>query len=320
MPPELPARLPRVIAAPMAGGPSTPELLNAVSFGFLAWGTCSLDQAREELSRVRDPFGINLFYPQREQPRREDLEAIATELDAQIPEPDYSFGFDDKLNLALEDGRATIISCTFGCFTEAEFKRIHAAGMQAWVTVTNEVDALKATERGADGLIVQGPKAGGHRSTWTITEEPEDKSLEKLLAGIFRHVNVPLIAAGGARTQEDVERLIEWGAQAVACGSAFLLSDEAGTSKANREILRAGGTSVSTRAFSGRYARGVETRFVREHSDLPALYPQLNAMQKPLRSNPDHAYCLVGDDFAGRLMEGPAATIEAKLLGTGRMG
>lgn len=299
----------------MAGGPSTPELVNAVGFGFLAWGTCPVDQAREELTRVEEPFGINLFYPQRDEPRREDLEAIAAELGAEIPEPDYSLGFHEKLDLALADGRATIISSTFGCFTADEIRRIHDAGIQAWVTVTNEVDALKAAELGADGLVVQGPKAGGHRSTWTIAEEPDARSLEKLLAGVFRHVNIPLIAAGGARTSEDVERLIEWGATSVACGSAFLLADEAGTSDTNRALLRAGGESVSSRAFSGRYARGVESRFTREHPDLPPLYPQLGAMQKPLRSDPDYSYCLVGEDFAGALHEGPAAEIEAKLLG-----
>ena len=280
MPPEFPARLPRVIAAPMAGGPSTPALVNSVSFGFLAWGTCSIDRAREELSLIDEPFGINLFYPQRDEPRTEDLEAIASELGAEIPEPDYTFGFHEKLDLALADGRAAIISCTFGCFTEAEFKRIHEVGIQAWVTVTNEVDALKAAELGADGVIVQGPKAGGHRSTWTITEEPDERDIEQLLSGIFRHVNIPIIAAGGARTAEDVEHLIEWGATSVACGSAFLLADEAGTSETNRDVLRAGGTSVSTRAFSGRYARGVETRFTREHDDLPPLYPQLNAIDR----------------------------------------
>lgn len=315
MPPELPARLPRVIAAPMAGGPSTPELVNAVGFGFLAWGTCTLDHARGELERVEEPFGINLFYPQRHEPRREDLEAIAAELGADIPDPDYTFGFHEKLDLALADGRATIISCTFGCFTAEEFRRIHDTVIQAWMTVTNEVDALKAAELGADGLIVQGPEAGGHRSTWTTTEEPDTRPLERLLDGIFRHVNLPLIAAGGARTAEDVERLIEWGATSVACGSAFLLAREAGTSEANRALLRAGGETVSTRAFSGRYARGVETRFTREHPDLPPLYPQLNVMQKPLREDPDYAYCLVGENFAGKLQEGPAAEIEATLLG-----
>lgn len=299
----------------MAGGPSTPELVNAVGFGFLAWGTCPVDQAREELSQVEEPFGINLFYPQRDEPRREDLEAVAAELGADIPDPDYTFGFHEKLDLALADGRAAIISCTFGCFTAEEFRRIHDTGIQAWVTVTNEVDALKAAELGADGLIVQGPEAGGHRSTWTIAEEPDTRPLERLLDGIFRHVNLPLIAAGGARTPEDLERLIEWGATSVACGSAFLLAREAGTSEANRALLRAGGETVSTRAFSGRYARGVETRFIREHPDLPPLYPQLNVMQKPMREDPDYAYCLVGENFSGKLQEGPAAEIEATLLG-----
>lgn len=299
----------------MAGGPSTPELVNAVGFGFLAWGTCSLDQARGELARVEEPFGINLFYPQREQPDPLALQAISTELGQPVPDPDLSFGYGDKLALALDHARAAIISCTFGCFTEEEFRRIHDAGIQAWVTVTNEVDALKAVERGADGLIVQGPEAGGHRSTWTIDEEPETKPVEKILEGLFRFVNVQIMAAGGVRTAADVERLIEWGASTVACGSAFLLSDEAGTSETNRALLRAGGKSVSTRAFSGRYARGLETEFTRTHPELPPLYPHLNAMQKPLRKDPNHAYCLVGER-PDLLRSGPAAEIEAFLTGS----
>lgn len=299
----------------MAGGPSTPKLVNAVGFGFLAWGTCLLDQAREELARVEEPFGINLFYPQREQPDPLALQAISTELGQPVPDPDLSFGYGDKLALGLDDARAAIISCTFGCFTEEEFRRIHDAGIQAWVTVTNEVDALKAVERGADGLIVQGPEAGGHRSTWTIDEEPETKPVEKVLEGLFRFVNVPIMAAGGVRTAADVERLIEWGASTVACGSAFLLADEAGTSASNRALLRAGGKSVSTRAFSGRYARGLETEFTRAHPELPPLYPHLNAMQKPLRQDPGHAYCLVGER-PDLLRSGPAAEIEAYLTGS----
>lgn len=311
---ELPAKLPRVVAAPMAGGPSTPELANAVSFGFLAWGTCSLDQAREELRRVEEPFGINLFYPQKETPADEDIARVSAELGQPVPEPDLSFGFEEKLALALDDARATIISSTFGPFTPDQVRRIHDVGIQAWVTVTNEVDALKAVELGADGLIVQGPEAGGHRSTWSIGEEPDERNVEKLLAGTFRLVNVPLMAAGGARTPADVDRLIEWGATSVACGSAFLLADESGTSDMNRDLLAQGGDSVSTRAFSGRYSRGLETRFTREHPDLPPLYPHLNAMQKPLRTNPDHAYCLVGENV-GALRSGPAAGIERYLAG-----
>lgn len=317
MPTDLPAPLPRVVAAPMAGGPSTPELVNAVSFGFLAWGTCSLEQAREELARVEEPFGINLFYPQTDEPAAADLERLSAELGEPVPQADLTFGFHDKLCLAIEDGRATIVSSTFGSFTSEEVRMLHDAGIQAWVTVTNEVDAVKAAEY-ADGLIVQGPEAGGHRATWRLGEEPAGRSVEKLLDGIFRLINIPLMAAGGARGPADVERLIEWGASSVACGSAFLLADEAGTSDTNRAHLheaRSGDRrSVSTRAFSGRYARGLETEFTRTHPDLPPTYPHLNAMLKPRRNDPDYAYCLVGER-PEELCEGPAAEIEAYLLG-----
>lgn len=317
MPTDLPAPLPRVVAAPMAGGPSTPELVNAVSFGFLAWGTCSLEQAREELARVKEPFGINLFYPQTDEPAAADLERLSAELGEPVPSADLTFGFRDKLRLTIEDGRAAIVSSTFGSFTPEEVSMLHDAGIQAWVTVTNEADAVKAAEY-ADGLIVQGPEAGGHRATWRLGEEPGDRSVEKLLDGIFRLINIPLMAAGGARGPADVERLIEWGASSVACGSAFLLADEAGTSDTNRAHLRdartGGERSVSTRAFSGRYARGLETEFTRTHPDLPPTYPHLNAMLKPRRNDPDYAYCLVGER-PEELREGPAAEIEAYLLG-----
>lgn len=197
--PELPAPLPRVVAAPMAGGSTTPELVNAVGFGFLAWGTCSLDQAAEELERVEEPFGINLFYPQRENPDEHD--------------------FEDKLALAISDRRASIVSCSFGCFTRDEIRRLHDAGIQAWVTVTNEIDALKAVEAGADGLIIQGS---------------EDQPVEAILTNLFARVNLPMMAAGDPRSPEEVNRLLGFGASSVACGSAFLLADEAGPSDPNR--------------------------------------------------------------------------------------
>lgn len=212
--PELPAPLPRVVAAPMAGGPSTPELVNAVGFGFLAWGTCSLDQAAEELERVEEPFGINLFHAQRE--NRDERE--------------NEFGFEEKLALAIRDRRASIASCTYGCFSRNEIRRLHDAGIQAWVTVTNEMDALKAVEAGADGLIIQGS---------------EDQPVEAILTNLFARVNLPMMAAGDARSPEDVNRLLGFGASSVACGSAFLLADEAGRSDVNRlgenpEALRTG--------------------------------------------------------------------------------
>ena len=107
------------------------------------------------------------------------------------------------------------------------------------------------------------------------------------------------IAAGGVRNAEDVAAID----MPVACGTAFLLADEAGTSQRNRELLRTDTPAVVSRAFSGRWASGVETDFTRENPDLPPTYPYLRPMTR------DNDYCLVGAD-RGALMAAPAAEIE----------
>lgn len=202
--------LPLIIAAPMAGGPSTPALVSAVSFGFLAWGTSSLDQARSEIEQVEGSFGINLFYPQDFRPDLGDIEQVAADLGAEVPEVDLSNGYQQKLRLALDAGPA-VISSTFGCFTASEVELIHGRGCEAWVTVTNEADARTAIMRGVDCLVVQGPRAGGHRGTWSPELEPDTRSLGVLLEAIVPF-GVPVVAAGGARDASGVERLLASGA------------------------------------------------------------------------------------------------------------
>ena len=88
------------------------------------------------------------------------------------------------------------------------------------------------------------------------------------------------------------------GVGACSCGSAFLLTEEAGTSDYNRQLLRRGGQTVSTRAFSGRFARGLETQYTRSHPNLSPVYPLLNPVLKERRAQHDDAvaYCLVGTE------------------------
>lgn len=287
----------------MAGGPSTPALVNAVGFGFLALGTCTPAQAREWLAQCEAPFGANLFMPQAEQ-LREEVSAVAARLGADVPQVDLSWGFGEKFAAVIEAAPA-IVSSTFGCFTAEQIGLLHAAGSQAWCTVASERDAREAARRGVDGLVVQGPLAGGHRGTWTVAEEPGAEALDELLERVAP-LGLPVIAAGGARSAGDVARLLGRGAHSVACGTAFLLAEEAGTSEANRELLRSGRRSVLSRAFSGRWARGLETEFTRAHPDLPPVYPYL----RPLTQ--ENEYCLVGAD-RGDLAAAPAAAIEASL-------
>ena len=293
---------PRVIAAPMAGGPSTPALVNAVSFGFIPLGTCTVAQAREWLAACTPPFGANLFVPQPE-PLLADVHATATHLNQPIPEvtSDYATEYAEKFALVLEAAPA-VVSSTFGCFSEEEIAQLHAVGSEAWATVTSPEEISEAKRRGVDGMIVQGPLAGGHRGTWNQHDDPDQRPLEELLvlaAG-------PVIAAGGIRSAEDVARVQDTFDVPVACGTAFLLADEAGTSARNRELLQSDAPAVTSRAFSGRWASGVETEFTRANPNLPPTYPYL----RPMTSGND--YCLVGAD-RGKLMAAPAREIERML-------
>lgn len=167
-----------VIIAPMAGGPSTPALVNAAaeagSLGFLAGGVMPLEQLKQELSEVKGVFGVNLFRPQTDAPKPSDIDELAGLLSSAfrqfgldeptVPTPDLSNGWEAKFEAVLA-AKPAVFSCTFGIFSAEEFARIKATGIEAWVTVTNPEDALAAQKAGANALVVQGPEAGGHRST-----------------------------------------------------------------------------------------------------------------------------------------------------------
>lgn len=295
-----------VIPAPMAGGPTTPELVHAAhavgSFGTLGLGSASIDSARTQIEQCAGiPFGVNLFCPQ--EPLADAHLAAARELaqaeSQPLPEPDYSFGFEEKLELALRGG-ARVVWSMFGTFNADHVEQIHAAGAEAWTTVTTPTEATAAARSGVDVLCVQGPAAGGHRGTWDITATPDSRPLEELVSDVHAAVpDLPLIAAGGLRTSDDIAAALSWpGVTACSCGSAFLLAREAGTSDYNRRLVRSGGRTVSTRAFSGRYARGLETDYTRSHPDLPPVYPLLNPVLKERRAQHDDAvaYCLVGTE------------------------
>lgn len=300
-----------VLPAPMAGGPTTPELVAAAakagSLGTLAWGTASPEQAESQLEQLlatgTTRWAVNLFRPQ--QPLREGerraAAAVAAAEGVELADADYSFGWDFKLDLALDAPTPPrVVWAMFGTFTSEEIERIHDRGAEAWVTVTSPAEARAAAEAGADVLCVQGPDAGGHRGTWDEYAEPDQRALPDLVRAC--QVGVPLLAAGGLRTAEDVARVLDLpGVAAVVCGSAFLLADEAGTRPANREMLSKGGPTVATRAFSGRVARGLATEYTAQHPDAPAIYPHLNQILRPRRSAGDKsvAYCLVGEPATG---------------------
>ncbi|WP_313548688.1 nitronate monooxygenase [Corynebacterium sp.] len=310
-----------ILPAPMAGGPTTPQLVNeaaaAGTVGTLAWGTISVEGAQAELADVTAPaFGINLFakQPELSTDAVKAAEAIAAQEGVEIKPADFTNGWDEKLELALS-ANPKLVWSMFGTFTEQEVERLHGAGVEAWTTVTTEQEAQAAAAAGVDALCVQAPESGGHRGVWDPTTEPDQRPLAELVHAIAEVTDLPLIAAGGLRTEEEIREALSWpGVKAVSCGSAFLLTEAAGTSALNRQRIKnvtgESETSTSTRAFSGRYARGLESPYTRKHPDSPAIYPYLNQIFKARRAQGDEevAYCLVGIE-AHRIFGGTVASV-----------
>jgi nitronate monooxygenase len=136
---------------------------------------------------------------------------------------------------------------------------------------------------GADALVVQGVEAGGHRGSFD-DEAPGDIGLLALLQLVRAAVDQPLVATGGIATGAGVAAVLAAGASAAALGSAFMLTPEAATSAAHRAALQGDGRTALTRAFTGRLARGIENRFMREHPDAPRGYPDVHHVTAPIRA------------------------------------
>lgn len=281
----------------MAGGVSTPALVAAVSEtgGLGSFGAAYLSpaQVREVSAEIRAltsrPFALNLFAPQAVQAvspaeveaAQAELAALHAELGLPAPtlptqlQEDFGAQFAAVLEVA-----PAALSFAFGRLGRAELAELRARGVLSVGTATGVDEARELADDGVDALVVQGGAAGGHRGGWARDELADTLALTR---AVCQATDLPVIAAGGLMTREDVCAALAAGASLAQCGSAFLLSDEAGTSPPYRAALRAGGETVLTRAFSGRLARGLANRMTREVT-RPLPYPQQNALTRPLRT------------------------------------
>ncbi|SED53596.1 NAD(P)H-dependent flavin oxidoreductase [Rhodococcus koreensis] len=292
-----------IVGAPMAGGPSTPELVAAVSstggLGFLAAGYKSVDAVRHEVDAVRAltdaPFGLNLFVPGRPladraavETYRERLQPLAERRNVVLPEVvDHDDdAFDAKVDLAVELA-VSVVSFTFGLPPRGVVDRLHAAGTAVVATVSDVDEARAAAERGVDAICLQGVDAGGHRATLDPDAEPDPRPTRELVEAARAAVDLPLVAAGGIATGADVAATLEAGATAVQIGTALLDADEAGTKPAHRAALHDARftDSVVTRAFSGRPARGLVNDFIIDFDAYAVTaYPQVHLLTSGLRA------------------------------------
>jgi nitronate monooxygenase len=328
-----------IVLAPMAGGPSTPELAAAVAraggLGFLAAGYLSADALAEKIERAREltdrPLAVNLFHPGEGPSDRsafadyvEHLQAWAAGVGLELGEPRYSDDdWEAKLDL-LVGAPVRVISFTFGCPAQEVVQRLHHAGSEVWVTVTSPQEGVEAQAAGADVLVAQGSEAGGHRGSFRDRRELPVHGLLALLSVLRAELSLPLVASGGIATGETLAAALAAGAHAVQIGSAFMLCPEAGTAAPVRAALRAGGQTMLTRAFTGRLARGIRNRFIAEHEAHAALaYPEIHYVTAPMRAtaraegDPELINLWAGEAHALAL-ELPAADIVAKLAADAR--
>jgi nitronate monooxygenase len=288
-----------IVQAPLSGGPSTPALAAAVveagGLGFLAAGYKAPGAVRSEIAELRRlttrPFGVNLFAPPGSAADPAELDRYRTELSAEAERYGVELGeprhdddaYEAKLALVVEE-RVAVASFTFGCPARDIIESLHDAGAEAWATVTTPGEATAATEAGVDTLVVQGVEAGGHRGSFDA-DDPGDLGLLALLQLVRAATDLPLVATGGIATPHGIAAVLAAGASAAQLGTAFMLTSEAGTSAAHRKALASEGSTAITRAFTGRAARGIENRFMREHDEgAPRGYPDVHHLTAPLRA------------------------------------
>ncbi|MGY1742065.1 MULTISPECIES: nitronate monooxygenase [unclassified Blastococcus] len=301
MPPlPLPPVPARVVAAPMAGGPSTVALAAAVGgaggLGSLAAGYRTADQVAEQVVQLRAaspaPFGVNVFSPvaadaaeaARVPAYARLLEPRAAALGARLGEPVHTDDEHAAKVAVLAELRPAVVSFAFGVPPAASVEALHAAGVPVWLTVTSPEDAVAATAAGADALVVQGWEAGGHRGGGSDAE-PEQLGLLPLLALVRRVSDLPLVAAGGIADGRGVAAVLAAGASLAQLGTAFLRCPEAGTAPAHAAALAEDRPTTVTRVFTGRRARALVNRATAElPADAPAAYPEVHALTQPLRA------------------------------------
>jgi nitronate monooxygenase len=291
-----------LVLAPLAGGPSTPELTAAVTeaggLGTLALGYLSAGQTAERLAATRGltegPFGVNVFVPGSPYAGTAALTAYREALlaDPQVPTEPGAPRFDDdafadKVAL-LRDDPVPVVSFTFGLPPEDVVNALREIGSEVWITVTTPDEAARAAERGADVLVVQGLEAGGHRGG-PDHPAPEGHSLLTALQLVGPRTTLPLVAAGGIMTGGAATAAMAAGAAGVALGTAFLDCPEAGTADVHRSALRFSRPTALTQAFTGRPARGIRNRFMDDHADAPPAYPEVHFLTSPIRQAARHS-------------------------------
>lgn len=329
-----------IIQGPLGGGPSTPELVAAVSnaggLGSLGAAYLTPEQITATIQKIKSltekPFQINLFAGGWNTNTRADPQPmleLLTEIHhtlglpppaPPLPKPDP---FPEQFEAVL-DAQPPIFSFTFGIPNPDALARLKKREILILGTATTLAEARLLADAGVDAIVAQGAESGAHRGTFDGPFELCMVPTLELVREIAAVVLKPVIATGGLMDGRDIAAAIAAGASAASLGTAFLVSTESAAPQAHKQAVLSAtkDTTVITRAFSGRPARGLPNVFIqklmgRGNDILP--YPLQNALTRAMRAaaaeqgNPEFLSLWAGQGVA-RARAMPAAELVSRLV------
>lgn len=291
-----------IIQAPMGGVQGSALAIavsNAGGLGSLPCALLSVDAIRAELTAIArattKPYNVNFFChtppgsdPAREQAWRNRLQPYYDELKIDLPSGAGAVrtAFSHETADVLTEFKPPVVSFHFGLPASDLLDRVRAWGAKILSSATTVDEARWLEARGVDAIIAQGLEAGGHRAHFLSHDLTLQLGTFALVRQIVNAVRVPVIAAGGIADAAGVAAMRALGAAGVQVGTAYLLCPESTTTAIHRAALANAGHTALTNVFTGRPARGIVNRFVREvgpMSDLAPDFPLAAGAAAPLR-------------------------------------
>jgi len=306
-----------IIQAPMAGVQGSALAIavsNAGALGSLPCAMLSLEAMRKELATMAAqtdrPYNVNFFChsqpamnTEQEMQWRKALSSYYAELDIDpsvIVAGAGRMPFDAHAADVLLEFRPPVVSFHFGLPAVPLLDRVRAYGAKIISSATTVEEALWLESQGVDAIIAQGFEAGGHRGMFLTSDLNTQTGTLALMRQLVQEVNVPVIAAGGIADAEGVAAAMALGAAGVQVGTAYLLCPEATTSPVHRSALASpyARHTALTNVFTGRPARGIVNRVMRELGPISTLapaFPLATSAMAPLRAK---AEALGSGDFS----------------------
>ncbi|MGO1974008.1 MAG: NAD(P)H-dependent flavin oxidoreductase [Propionibacteriaceae bacterium] len=288
------------------GGLSSVALTAAVSnagglgsYGLYGYGAERILATAADLRAATErPFVLNAWLPhdgsEEQHPSRADFDAwlepllpYYAELGVPTPEPPEAYlpSFAEQFEAILE-ARPAVFSFVYGVPTPDVVERCREAGIRTLGTATTVAEAVALDKAGVDAIVASGAEAGGHRVSFLAAAEDSLVGGLSLVPQVVDAVRAPVVAAGGIADRRGIDAVFALGAEAALLGTAFLACTESAASAAHRAMITGpeGRTTVLTRAFSGRLARGVPNRVTREVGTPAAPFPVQNFLTGKFKS------------------------------------